>query len=160
MFMLFMFLLRGEHYAPACPRPEGLVWRACLIVSVPRVLPPLRSKGNVLANRGQSWGFLSVPQVWALFSFGCRNRASLQNMLYDRNLLYVWHIVTAVFTRGQYHTTYSKHVILTSMFSMSSDMNGLDSSIPMAYLTLDHQLQVLQEWGVLSPFIFNADWYW
>uniref|UniRef100_A0A674EEX9 Mitogen-activated protein kinase kinase kinase 7 n=1 Tax=Salmo trutta TaxID=8032 RepID=A0A674EEX9_SALTR len=28
-------------------------------------------------------------------------------------------------------------------FSMSSDMNGLDSSIPMAYLTLDHQLQPL-----------------
>uniref|UniRef100_A0A8C7FEL0 Mitogen-activated protein kinase kinase kinase 7 n=1 Tax=Oncorhynchus kisutch TaxID=8019 RepID=A0A8C7FEL0_ONCKI len=43
----------------------------------------------------------------------------------------------------KYHTTYSKHVILTSMFSMSSDMNGLDSSIPMAYLTLDHQLQPL-----------------
>uniref|UniRef100_A0A8K9ULE9 Mitogen-activated protein kinase kinase kinase 7 n=1 Tax=Oncorhynchus mykiss TaxID=8022 RepID=A0A8K9ULE9_ONCMY len=33
--------------------------------------------------------------------------------------------------------------ILTIMFSMSSDINGLDSSIPMAYLTLDHQLQPL-----------------
>uniref|UniRef100_A0A4W5R5E6 Mitogen-activated protein kinase kinase kinase 7 n=1 Tax=Hucho hucho TaxID=62062 RepID=A0A4W5R5E6_9TELE len=69
--------------------------------------------------------------------------ASLQKMLYDRNLLCLTQYVTAVFTRGHYRTTYSKHVMLTSTFSMSSDINGLDSSIPMAYLTLDHQLQPL-----------------
>uniref|UniRef100_A0A4W5MLY4 Mitogen-activated protein kinase kinase kinase 7 n=1 Tax=Hucho hucho TaxID=62062 RepID=A0A4W5MLY4_9TELE len=38
---------------------------------------------------------------------------------------------------------YNIQYMLTIMFSMSSDINGLDSSIPMAYLTLDHQLQPL-----------------
>uniref|UniRef100_A0A8C7L151 Mitogen-activated protein kinase kinase kinase 7 n=1 Tax=Oncorhynchus kisutch TaxID=8019 RepID=A0A8C7L151_ONCKI len=38
---------------------------------------------------------------------------------------------------------YNIKYMLTIMFSMSSDINGLDSSIPMAYLTLDHQLQPL-----------------
>uniref|UniRef100_A0A8C7RY35 Mitogen-activated protein kinase kinase kinase 7 n=1 Tax=Oncorhynchus mykiss TaxID=8022 RepID=A0A8C7RY35_ONCMY len=44
---------------------------------------------------------------------------------------------------GDVHQGAVPYNILTIMFSMSSDINGLDSSIPMAYLTLDHQLQPL-----------------
>uniref|UniRef100_A0A4W5R1H4 Mitogen-activated protein kinase kinase kinase 7 n=1 Tax=Hucho hucho TaxID=62062 RepID=A0A4W5R1H4_9TELE len=102
-----------------------------------------RSGSSSATSTGQSHRFKYSVKVSALFSFGCGNRASLQKMLYDRNLLCLTQYVTAVFTRGHYRTTYSKHVMLTSTFSMSSDINGLDSSIPMAYLTLDHQLQPL-----------------
>lgn len=137
MFMLFMFLLRGEHYAPACPRPEGLVWRACLIVSIPRVLPPLRSKGNVLANRGQSWGCLSVPQVWALFSFGCRNRASLQKMLYERNLLYVWHNMSLQCSPGGSTVQHTVNM----------------SYLPVRFLCL----QIWMVWTAPSPWLI---WHW
>uniref|UniRef100_A0A4W5MLX9 Mitogen-activated protein kinase kinase kinase 7 n=1 Tax=Hucho hucho TaxID=62062 RepID=A0A4W5MLX9_9TELE len=43
----------------------------------------------------------------------------------------------------RFQLPYNIQYMLTIMFSMSSDINGLDSSIPMAYLTLDHQLQPL-----------------
>uniref|UniRef100_A0AAZ3RLY9 Mitogen-activated protein kinase kinase kinase 7 n=1 Tax=Oncorhynchus tshawytscha TaxID=74940 RepID=A0AAZ3RLY9_ONCTS len=51
----------------------------------------------------------------------------------------LWKCILMKFRSLPYNIQY----MLTIMFSMSSDINGLDSSIPMAYLTLDHQLQPL-----------------
>uniref|UniRef100_A0A3P8ZC97 Mitogen-activated protein kinase kinase kinase 7 n=1 Tax=Esox lucius TaxID=8010 RepID=A0A3P8ZC97_ESOLU len=109
----------------------------------------LQLLSNLTTSHVLLWhGFESLLLLSLSFTTFLSSKSLGYELLY---ILYICHKMPLFHSVGGtivQHTAYYKtennvRIMLTNVFLLSSDINGMDSSIPMAYLTLDHQLQPL-----------------